>query len=207
MWSWLSVALTGYISISANKSNHIKQAALFKTVLFLMLLVMLWSHDKSITAASVGVSLGLVMSILSDSFYLFRRNTKLCFSGFIVVQLCYSAAFWGQFSGEIVWWLPAMLLGGAIVAVLLLLPKLDRVILPVIIMGSVLLQLNWAAGEVWLNRGSVASGVGFTGCLTLTLSAALLAIYDHKMLFDKDRYLISASYLLAHTLIAASLII
>ena len=46
MWSWLSVALSGFISISANESNQNKQAVVFKTLSLGMLVVMLWSQNS-----------------------------------------------------------------------------------------------------------------------------------------------------------------
>ncbi|MEL7292014.1 MAG: lysoplasmalogenase [Pseudomonadota bacterium] len=207
MWGWLSVALSGYISISAIEGNHIKQATVFKTLTLLMLLVMLWSQERLIGVAVWWVSLGLLVSIVADGLYILKKHLRLCFAGFITAQLCYSASFWVKLSGDIVWWLPAMLLGIGVVAFFLLLPKIDRLIFPVVMMGMVLLQLNWAAGEVWLLNRTVASALGFTGSLTLTLSAMLLAIHDYRHPIDKGRYLISGSYLLAHSLITASLLI
>lgn len=207
MWSWLSVALSGYISISANENNHTKQAVMFKTMSLLMLLVMLWSQYSLATPAALWVSAGLVISMIADALYLFKKQLRLCFAGFIAAQLSYSAAFWLKLSGDMVLWLPAMLLGVGVVCFFLLLPKIDQLIFPVVMMGIVLLQLNWAAGEVWLINGGLASAVGFIGSLTLTLSAVLLAIHDYKHPLYQGRYLISGSYLLAHSLITASLII
>ncbi|KJY81643.1 membrane protein [Vibrio galatheae] len=207
MWSWLSVALSGYISISANESNHVKQAAMFKTMSLLMLLTILLSHEGAIGFSAGLVSLGLIISILADGLYIFKKQLKLCFASFIAAQLCYSASFWFKLSGDIVWWLPAMLLGVGVVSFFLLLPKIDRLIFPVVMMGIVLLQLNWAAGEVWLLNQSLASLSGFIGSLTLTLSAVLLAVHDYRHSISQGRYLISGSYLLAHSLITASLLI
>ncbi|EEX95499.1 hypothetical protein VIOR3934_11432 [Vibrio orientalis CIP 102891 = ATCC 33934] len=207
MWSWLSVALSGYISISANENNHVKQAVMFKTMSLLMLLVMLWSHSALVGAAAWWVSLGLVISMVADGLYLFKKHLRLSFAGFVAAQLCYSASFWFKLSGDMVLWLPALLLGIGVVSFFLLLPKIDQLIFPVVMMGIVLLQLNWAAGEVWLIQGGEASAVGFIGCLTLTLSAVLLAIHDYKHPLRQGRYLISGSYLLAHSLITASLVI
>lgn len=207
MWSWLSVALSGYISISANESNHVKQALTFQTIALLMLLVMLWSQEALVGVAAWWVSLGLIISMVADGLYIYKKQLKLCFASFIAAQLCYSASFWFKLSGEIVWWLPAMLFGFGIVVFFLLLPKIDRLIFPVVMMGMILLQLNWAAGEVWLVTGGVASTVGFIGTLTLTLSAVLLAVHDYRHPIYRGRYLISGSYLLAHSLITASLII
>lgn len=207
MWSWLSVALSGYISISANENNHVKQAVMFKTMSLLMLLVMLWSHSASMSAATWWVSLGLAISMVADGLYLVKKHLRLSFAGFIAAQLCYSASFWFKLSGDMVLWLPALLLGIGVVSFFLLLPKIDQLIFPVVMMGIVLLQLNWAAGEVWLIHGGVASAVGFIGSVTLTLSAVLLAIHDYKHPLYQGRYLISGSYLVAHSLITASLVI
>ncbi|WP_159657622.1 lysoplasmalogenase [Vibrio atypicus] len=207
MWSWLSVALSGFISISANESNQKTQAALFKTMSMLMLVVMLWSQDSLVGIAAWWVSLGLVIAVLADNLYIFKKQKKLCFAAYIGSQLCLSTSFWLQLSGEIVWWLPAMLLAIGIVVFFLMLPKIDRLIFPVVIMGMMLLQLNWAAGEVWLLSGSLAGGMGFLGTLTLTLSAGLLAVHDYRHPIAYGRYLISGSYLLAHCLITAALII
>ncbi|TFH89891.1 lysoplasmalogenase [Vibrio ouci] len=207
MWSWLSVALSGYISISANENNHLKQAVMFKTMSLFMLLVMLWSHSVPMSAAAWWVSLGLAISMVADGLYLVKKHLRLSFAGFIAAQLCYSASFWFKLSGDMVLWLPALLLGIGVVSFFLLLPKIDQLIFPVVMMGIVLLQLNWAAGEVWLIHGGAASAVGFIGSVTLTLSAVLLAIHDYKHPLHQGRYLISGSYLLAHSLITASLVI
>lgn len=100
-----------------------------------------------------------------------------------------------------------MLLAIGIVVFFLMLPKIDKLLFPVVIMGMMLLQLNWAAGEVWLFTDTTASLVGFLGTLTLTLSAALLAVHDYRHPIAYGRYLISGSYLLAHSMITATLII
>ncbi len=207
MWSWLSVALSGFISISASESNQKMQAAVFKTLTMFMLVVMLWSQESLVGLAAWWVTLGLIISALADSLYLFNKHKRLCFSAYIGAQLCYSTSFWQQLSGEIVWWLPAMLLAIGIVVFFLMLPKIDKLIFPVVIMGMMLLQLNWAAGEVWLFSGTVSGSLGFLGTIILTLSAGLLAVHDYRHPIAFGRYLISGSYLLAHAFITASLII
>ncbi len=47
-------------------------------------------------------------------------------------------------------------------------------------MGLMLVQMTWAAGELWLQEATVASGAGFLGCLVYILSATLLAIHDYR---------------------------
>ncbi|OLQ89371.1 hypothetical protein BIY22_19875 [Vibrio panuliri] len=207
MWSWLAVALSGFITSSACENNQPKQAIFFSCFSLFLLLVMLWSQQSLVGQLEWWVSLGLVISMLADSLYITKRAKRVCFAGFIAAQLCYSTSFWLQLSGEVVWWLAAMLLAMGIVAFFLLLPKIDRLIFPVVIMGMVLLQLNWVTGELWLLQHSQAALLAFVGSLSLTTSAALLAIHDYRHSLPLGRYLISGSYLLAHCLITASFII
>jgi len=150
MWSWLSVALSGFISISANEGSQYRLAAVFKALSLLMLALILWTQSGVDSVSVWWVTLGIGVSILADVLYIYKQKKKLCFSAFILAQLCYSTAYWLMLSGGMVWWLPAMLLAIGIVVFFLMLPKIDRVIFPVVIMGMVLFQFNWAEGEVWL---------------------------------------------------------
>ena len=122
MWSWLSVALSGFISISANESNQKSQAVVFKTLTLFMLVAIIWTQDGVVGISAWWITLGLIISALADSLYIFQKHKKLCFAAYIGSQLCYSTSFWLQLSGEIVWWLPAMLLAIGIV-VFFLMPR------------------------------------------------------------------------------------
>ncbi|SDH88737.1 Uncharacterized membrane protein YhhN [Vibrio xiamenensis] len=207
MWSWLSVALSGFISISANERNQKIQAAVFHALSLILLIVMLVHRPESQMTSGVWIAVGLIISMVADTLYLFKRHLRLTFVAFLLAQLSYSKSFWLLLSGDIVWWVPSMLLAGGIVAFFLFLPLIDRLIFPVAIMGMMLLQLNWAAGQVWLLTPTCANALGMAGTIVLALSAALLAIYDHKRSFRGGRYWISGSYLLAHSLITASVLI
>lgn len=207
MWSWLSVALSGYISISANESNNRIQAVVFKTMSMVMLLGIVLGSTTSWTPAVIWLVSGLAVSIGADALYILKRYRKLCFACFLLAQVLYSKSFWSQLDGDIVWWLPILLLALSIVVFLLLLPQIDKLIFPVILMGITLISLNWAAGEVWLTANEFGAFIGFAGTLTLTLSAMLLAIHDYRRPLFLGRYWISGSYILAHSLITASVII
>ena len=207
MWSWLAVALSGIITISASEHRQIKQAMFFSCFSLCLLLLMLWTQDGLIGPFEWWISLGLVMSMVADSLYVAKRHKRLCFAGFIAAQLCYSTSFWLLLSGEVIWWLAAMLLAMGIVVFFLLLPKIDRLIFPVVIMGMVLLQLNWVTGELCLLQGGHQAILAFSGSLLLTTSAALLAIHDYRQPIFCGRYFITGSYLLGHSLITASFII
>lgn len=207
MWSWLSVALSGFISVSANESNNKAQAVVFKTLSMVFLLAMIWNVPGEMSAAMNWIASGLIVSVLADTFYILKNHSRLSFIAFLLAQLCYSKAFWLQISGDIVWWLPALLVASGIVLFFLLLPQLDRLIFPVTMMGVVLVQLAWAAGENWLIQQSLASSLGFIGAIVLIASAGMLAIHDYRKPFRCGRYLISGSYLLAHSLITASVVL
>ncbi len=206
MWSWLSVALSGFISISANQRNQKIQAAVFQALSFVLLLLMLVNHASK-EQAWLWAALAMLTSIVADTLFIFKHHLRLSFVCFLLAQLSYSKYFWLLLSGDIVWWVPAMLLAGGVVMFFLFLPQIDRLIFPVAVMGMMLLQLNWAAGQVLLLAPNFANALGFAGTMVLAFSAALLAIHDHRRSFRGGRYWISGSYLLAHSLITASLII
>ena len=206
MWSWLAVSLSGIGAIAGAKHGHVTQTLIYKVFTFVLLATIALSQPE-ITTYSYWIVGGLVVSALADILHTLSKRKPLHFICFLVAQLCYSKAFWLQLSGQVVWWLFALLLAACVVAFFLLLPRLDKLVFPVVIMGMMLLQLNWAAGEVWLLTGAWASLLGFLGTLTLTLSAGLLAVHDYRHSIRYGRYLISGSYLLAHSLITASLII
>ncbi|MCG3730336.1 lysoplasmalogenase [Vibrio cincinnatiensis] len=206
MWSWISVALSGFISISAFENHKIKQALLFKNMTSALLLIMLVERVPTWPTPTIWVALGLMVTMFADSLHLLDKWPKVCFFAFLSAQLCYSKAFWIQIPGTIVWWLPALLLATSVVAFFLLLPQLDTLIFPVTIMGGVLVQLAWASGEVWLKLPSWGSLVGFLGSLILILSALLLAIHDYRRSLPYGQYWISGSYWLAQALIVASVL-
>ncbi|WP_428773616.1 lysoplasmalogenase family protein [Vibrio sp.] len=207
MWSWLSVALAGYISITAHQSNQLKQAVVFKTLSLLMLLAILWSGSDASLPVLGWMTLALLVSAVADGLYLFNKHHNLSFSLFVAAQACLSGAFWSLLSGQFVWWVPIMMLAIAIVIFLLLLPQIDRFILPIVVMGGMLIQLNWVAVEVWLLMRSTASLLALAGAMMLTLSAALVLVYDFRKQYAYGRFWTSGSYLLAYSLMIGALII
>ncbi|NMU25419.1 lysoplasmalogenase, partial [Vibrio parahaemolyticus] len=78
---------------------------------------------------------GLIVSMVADTLHSFKTRKLIYFTAYLVAQVCYSKSFWVQLNGEIVWWLLALLLAASIVAFFLLLPQLDSLVFPVVIMG------------------------------------------------------------------------
>ncbi len=60
MWSWLSVALAGFISISASENNNKLQAAAFKSLSLSLLLFLLLTKAGEMGSSLLWVALGLV---------------------------------------------------------------------------------------------------------------------------------------------------
>jgi len=207
MWGWVSAVILGFISISAFEREKLKQAVVFNSLCLVSLAYLILNQQQSPSMASLWVIAGLAVSLIADFLRIQHKQSKLCFTAFLVVQLLYSKAFWMQLSGAMVWWLPALLIAASIVAFFLLLPQIDTLIFPVTVMGMMLLQMTWASGEVWLNHPTSASLLGFVGCISFMVSALLLAIHDFRQPFRFGHCLIGGSYLVAQSLIVASVVL
>ncbi len=206
MWSWLAVSLSGIGAIAGTKHGHIGQALSYKVFTFVLLAVI--ALTQSVVADfTYWLVAGLVVSAIADALHSLTQKRTLYFVCFLVAQLCYSKAFWLQLSGEMVWWLFALLLAACIVAFFLLLPRLDKLVFPVVIMGMVLIQLAWAAGEVWLLDPQLSHAVGFVGCSVLLISALAYALNCYRSPIKGSYFWVTGSYFLAHALIVASLTI
>jgi len=206
MWSWLAVSLSGIGAITGTKHGHIKQALLYKVLTF-VLLIAITVTQSSLLEHVHWVIAGLALSALADTLHTLTQKRPLHFACFLLAQFCYSKAFWLQLSGDIVWWLFALLLAACIVAFFLLLPRLDKLVFPVVIMGIMLIQLAWASGEVWLIDPQLSHAVGFAGSCVLLFSALAYALNCYRSPIRGSYFWVTGSYFLAHGLIVASLVI
>jgi len=207
MWGWVSAVIFGFISVSAFEREKLKQAVVFNSLFILLLAFIVLSQQQELSAASLWIIAGLGVSFIADFLRIQHKQSKLCFTAFLIVQLLYSKAFWMQLSGAMVWWLPALLIAASIVAFFLLLPQIDTLIFPVTVMGMMLIQMTWASGEVWLNHPTSASLMGFVGCIFFMVSAIFLAIHDFRQPLRYGHSFIGGSYLLAQTFIVASAVL
>ncbi|MFA0115334.1 lysoplasmalogenase [Vibrio sp. 10N.261.46.E11] len=206
MWSWLAVSLSGIGAITGTKHGHIGQALLYKVFTFVLLATIALTQSV-VVDFTYWVVVGLAISAIADVLHTVTQKRLLHFVCFLLAQLCYSKAFWLQLSGEMVWWLFALLLAACIVTFFLLLPRLDKLVFPVVIMGIVLIQLAWASGEVWLLEPQLSHAVGFVGCCVLLLSALAYALNFYRSPIKGAYFWVTGSYFLAHALIVASLTI
>lgn len=206
MWSWLAVSLASIGAVSGTKHGFIAQSLLYKIFTFALLIIIAMTQ-ASIYEHTYWIVGGLAVSALADTLHTLKRKRTFHFICFLVAQFCYSKAFWLQLSGEMVWWLFALLLAASIVAFFLLLPQLDKLVFPVVIMGIMLIQLSWASGEVWLTSPTLASGIGFAGACVLLLSALAYALNSYRSPIRRSYFWVTGSYFLAHGLIVSSLVL
>ncbi|HHF2959087.1 lysoplasmalogenase [Vibrio diabolicus] len=205
MWSWLAIGLSGVYSVLGAKQANPIQSLVFKIFTLLLLLVLVLTQGASATY-TYWIAGGLIVSMVADTLHSFKTRKLIYFAAYLLAQVCYSKSFWVQLNGEIVWWLLALLLAASIVAFFLLLPQLDSLVFPVVIMGMMLVQLAWAAGEVWLQAPSYANAIGFSGTLVLIYSALAYAIHGYRKPMKHAYLWVSGSYFFAHALIVASII-
>ncbi|MGP8308965.1 lysoplasmalogenase [Vibrio sp. YIC-376] len=205
MWSWLAIGLSGVYSVLGAKQANPTQSLVFKIFTLLLLLVLVLTQGAH-AAYSYWIAAGLGVSILADTLHSLRTSKLIYFCSYLVAQVCYSKSFWMQFEGEIIWWLLALLLAASIVAFFLLLPQLDSLVFPVVIMGMMLVQMAWAAGEVWLQSPSYSNAIGFGGTMVMTYSALAYAIHGYRKPMKRAYVWVSGSYFMAHALIVASII-
>ncbi|HAS6171291.1 TPA: lysoplasmalogenase [Vibrio vulnificus] len=205
MWSWLAIGLSGMTSVLGARQASPFQSLFFKVFTLVLLLILVLTQGPD-SAHSYWIAAGLLVSIFADTLHSLKSKKTLYFSGFLLAQLCYSKSFWLQLNGDIVWWLLALLLAASIVAFFLLLPQLDSLVFPVVIMGIMLVQLAWAAGEVWLQASNLSNAIGFTGTLVMIYSALAYAIHGYRKPMKRAYVWVSGSYFVAHALIVASII-
>ncbi|ELB2078342.1 lysoplasmalogenase [Vibrio parahaemolyticus] len=205
MWSWLAIGLSGMYSVLGAKQSNPTQSLVFKIFTLLLLLILVLTQGPS-ADHSYWIAGGLVVSMFADTLHSFKTRKLIYFAAYLAAQVCYSKSFWVQLNGDIVWWLLALLLAASIVAFFLLLPQLDSLVFPVVTMGIMLVQLAWAAGEVWLQTPSYANAIGFSGTVIMTYSALAYAIHGFRKPMKRAYVWVSGSYFLAHALIVASII-
>ncbi len=140
-------------------------------------------------------------------FMLPKDRFVLGLTSFLLAHLVYTFAFWAQFDGHMVWWLPAMLSGLGVIVFLLLLPNLGRFALPVALYIAVITQMVWAAGEYWLNTHSVAAGLALAGAVFFMISDTVLAFARVKGELRPTQAIVMSSYFVAQALISASVVI
>ncbi|OOE58673.1 lysoplasmalogenase [Salinivibrio sp. ML323] len=207
MWSWFAVCCSGLLHISAAYRGPRWQFYLFKPLTIAMLMAIVGTHISASHYAQ-WVFVALLFSVVGDVFLMLPKDRFVQgLTSFLLAHLVYIFAFWAQFDGHMVWWLPAMLSGLGIIVFLLLLPNLGQLALPVAVYIAVITQMVWAAGEYWLNTHSPAAALALAGAICFMVSDTVLAFVRFKGEFRPAQAMVMSSYFFAQALISASVVI
>lgn len=205
MWVWLAIALSALLHISAAYSGPRWQFYFFKPFTLVLLLVLAWQSGSG-DAYHWTIMVGLALSLVGDVFLMLPNERFIAgLTSFLLAHIAYSAAFWSQFGGGMVWWLPALLAAAGVIALLLLLPGLGRLVLPVAVYIAVICQMAWAAGEYWLTASDMPALLAFVGALVFMFSDLCLAFNRFRGAFRSATAWIMGSYFLAQGLFVATL--
>ena len=207
MFAWLAVGMSGIMYVSVSRTDRVRLSAFFKFLTIAVLLVALM-YAEGISGLSISakwVALGLLLSLVGDQMFMLpRRFYRYGIPFFVLVSICYSKAFWLQIPGELSLWLPSMLYAAIVIVFLVGLPKLSAIVIPVAIFGTCLVQMAWAAAEVWMQLGTVQALYGCLGASLLLLSSVGHA-FKHKDLPAKNgNILLDSGYFISQALITAS---
>ncbi len=204
MWSRLTVTLSRIIHVSEMHENKIV-CRIFKPLTLLSLLVILCLFGRN-EVQFIWIAAGLLLFLISDIVgHLPQPKLKTAFCLQLLAFLFYSKGFWLQLYSDINWWLPALLFAGSIILFLMLLPKLESVIFPVITMGLVSVQMTWAAFAAWMCNYSLANLYACIACL-IFITVALLRAVNRYRISDSVSIWSTISYFVAQALIVASVV-
>ncbi|WP_064606337.1 lysoplasmalogenase [Photobacterium sp. J15] len=206
MWVWLAISFSALLHITAAYNGPKWQYYLFKPFTMVLLMVVAWQSGLD-GFYHQAIFVGLILSVVGDILLMLPKDRFVPgLVSFLLAHIAYSLAFWSQFEGNIIWWLPALLFAGGIIVFLLFLPSLGSLILPVALYIAVIVQMAWAAGEFWLTVGSTASVLAFAGALVFMLSDTVLAMNRFRGPLTSATAVVMTSYYLAQALFVASLL-
>lgn len=207
MLSWFAVCCSGLLHISAAYRGPRWQFYLFKPLtIALMMLIAVMGGDAD--SYLYFVLAGLAFSLLGDVFLMLPKDRFIPgLVSFLIAHILYSVAFWQQFDGPMVWWLPSLIGAAGVIIFLLLLPNLGALLVPVGLYIAVIAQMAWGAGEFWMAEHSQAAAYAFGGALMFMVSDTVLAFDRFKGPFRTSVLLIMGTYFCAQGLITLSAIV
>lgn len=203
MWSWLAIALSGFISINAANQGRSKQRLLF-VLLTLSLMGVKILECTPLSSYQWSILLGLSLAIVAVSLGLKTQNQVLFFISIMTVPLGYSFALWMEVNGGVTWWLLALLLSIAVLLLVLLLPYLVSLFFPVVVMSLVMLQLVWIASQTWLNYPSEAHFYALKGSIALFITIVMYVINRYRAPLPYGHYIVSGGFFIANGFMVAS---
>ncbi|SON52442.1 conserved membrane protein of unknown function [Vibrio tapetis subsp. tapetis] len=207
----LAIVISGALHISAISHAPNWRYYLFKPIPIVLMMVAIFLNsapDVGLTRYAWLIVSGLVMSAIGDVFLMQPRDKFIPgLVAFLMAHLFYSGAFWMLVEGDMVWWLPAVLFSAGIMIVLILLPYLNAMLIPVTVYMLVIIQMAWAAGELYLTVPSMMSIVAFSGALIFLVSDLTLAFHRFKQPSQVKQVFLMVTYYLAQLGITYSVLL
>ncbi|PWI31874.1 hypothetical protein DI392_18510 [Vibrio albus] len=208
MFVWLAVGASGGVCLCATQMEKKRLAVFFKLLTMVLLVMTLFHHSGGeLLLTEQWVLAGLAFSLAGNLFFLLsNRFYELAVLSFVVVSICYGKASWLQLSGPLSYWIPSMLYAALVILLFIGLPSLSGILWSVVTLGAGMVQMTWAAAEVWMHQSSPASLLGFTGAFLL-LTCCIGHAFKHKGLPAKNGNLVlNSTYLISQALITASVL-
>lgn len=196
-----AILISGILHISAIHQAPNWRYYCFKPLpILLMMVAIIVNADSSAGLSSYAwlILMGLAMSAIGDVFLMHPKDKFIPgLVAFLFAHLFYSGAFWMLVDGDMVWWLPAVLFSAGIMIVLILLPHLNAMLVPVSVYMLVIIQMAWAAGELYLTVPSMMSIAAFSGALVFLVSDLTLAFHRFKQPSLAKQIFLMMTYYLA----------
>ncbi|SHO57203.1 lysoplasmalogenase family protein [Vibrio quintilis] len=144
-------------------------------------LLLLLSATAQLPVISSFISSGIVGSggyLVFIWLFLTCAHQRLSFLAFILTSVSFSLTFWLRVSYPLQIWLLISIFAVSVMMFLLVLPRIEHKLLPVFIIGLLMINFVWAAGEFWLQTHSFQAGTGVAGAILWALVTFRVMLYQ-----------------------------
>ncbi|WP_136487677.1 lysoplasmalogenase [Vibrio sp. H11] len=204
---WPSILIVSCIQLFSDERGPRWLCSLTKPLPLLLMATAILFSSATRTPLALWVSSGLLVFALADSVIsLTGDNSRLASAGYLLAHICYVIGFISMV-GSVTWWIPVVIFALGILTFLLLLPNLERLMVPVLIYLVVIATLGSSSAEYWLSSQSTSANLAIMGAFMLLLCDLMWARNRFLTSTLLTRQAVLVSYYLAHALLAWSAIV
>lgn len=167
--------VSGFLYIKSDLKKWKIGVYLFKplTMFLIILAALLTETDRSLYKSLILV--GLIISTTGDVFLMLPKDRFMAgLAAFLTAHLFYGAAFFFPAGMPVPWPLFPLLAYAGVVGILLF-PYLEKMKVPVLVYGIVIMTMAWTAWSRFLVNRGPAAGIALAGALLFVSSDTLLA--------------------------------
>ncbi|QXO16364.1 lysoplasmalogenase [Vibrio ostreae] len=203
---WPSILIVSCIQLFSDERGPRWLCSLTKPLPLLLMATAILFSSATRTPLALWVSSGLLVFALADSVIsLTGDNSRLASAGYLLAHTCYVIGFISMV-GSVTWWIPVVIFALGILTFLLLLPNLERLMVPVLIYLVVIATLGSSSAEYWLSSQSTSANLAIMGAFMLLMCDLMWARNRFLASTLITRQAVLVSYYLAHALLAWSVI-